>query len=64
MNVYDCCGIGNAGDACTIASNLVCDSSRTTTWRHRQYLKLLKVKGNACAVTLHRRVIDVSVESC
>ena len=64
MNVYDRRSIGNAGYTCTIASNLICDSSRTSTRRYRQYLELLKIKGNACAITLCRNVMDFRVETC
>jgi hypothetical protein len=64
MNVYDRRGIGNASYTCTIASNLICDSSRTTARWYRQYLELLKIKGNARAITLHRNVVDFRVETC
>ena len=63
MNVYDCCSIDNTGDACPIAGNLICDERRTATHRRRQYLKLLKVKGQPRAITLHRNVVDFRVES-
>jgi hypothetical protein len=64
MDVDDRRSIGNASYTCTIASNLIWDSSRTTTRRHRQYLELLKIKGNSCAITLRRNVVDFRVESC
>jgi len=48
MNIYDRRGIGNASHTCTIASNLRCDSSRTTTRWYCQYLELLKIEGDAC----------------
>jgi hypothetical protein len=44
----DFCSIDNASYACTIASDLICDSIRTTARRRRQYLKLLKVIGDTC----------------
>ena len=62
MNVYDRRSIGNASHTCTIASNLICDGRRTTTRWYCQYLELLKIKGNACASTLHRNVMDFPVE--
>jgi hypothetical protein len=57
MNSYDCRSIDNASYTCTIASNLIADSTRTTTRQHRQYLELLKVIGNACAIALGRSVL-------
>ena len=63
MNIYDRRGIGNASHTCTIASNLRCDSSRTTTRWYRQYLELLKIKGDAFAVALRRNVMDFRVET-
>jgi hypothetical protein len=63
MNVYDRRSIGNASYTGTIASNLICDNSRTTTRWYRQYLEQLKIKGNARAITLHRNVMDFRVET-
>jgi hypothetical protein len=62
MNVYDRRRIGNASYTCTIASSWICDSSRTTARWYRQYLELLKIKGNARAITLHRNVMDFRAE--
>jgi hypothetical protein len=53
MNVYDRHSIGNASYTCTIASNLIRDSSPTTARWYCRYLELLKIKGAARAVTLH-----------
>src|SRR5204863_5820224 len=62
MDSYDCPSIGNAAYARTIAGNLICDRSRTTTRRSCRNLKLLNSESNACATTLYRSVMDFRVE--
>jgi len=61
MNRYVSRSINDAGYARTIAGNLIVDRSRAAIRRYRHYLQLLKVKGNASAITLRGKIMNFCV---